>query len=48
MARPGILYVEVKQAAEDLSAKGITPTIERLRQRLGAGSFSTISKHLRS
>ncbi len=46
MARAGVHYVEVKEAAEALLRENLNPTNERIRQRLGSGSFSTISKYL--
>jgi chromosome segregation ATPase len=39
---------EVKEAAEALRDEGINPTYLSIRQKLGRGSFSTISKHLRA
>ena len=47
MARPGISYDAVHQAASALLAEGQTPTVQRVRERLGRGSHSTIAAHLR-
>src|SRR5579872_6174095 len=48
MARAGVIYEEVKREADEMLEHGISPTIERLRQALGGGSFSTLSRHLRA
>ena len=47
MARPGVTYFEVAQAAEQLQADLQTPTIDRVRRKLGSGSNSTIAAHLK-
>ena len=47
MARPGITKKEVFSAANDLTTKGMAPTIEQIRQILKSGSNSTIAGHLR-
>jgi hypothetical protein len=47
MARSGIRYEEVKDAAETLLSRGLSPTIQRVREVLGTGSNTTISDHLR-
>ncbi|OPX55578.1 replication region DNA-binding N-term [Oceanospirillum multiglobuliferum] len=47
MARTGITYQDVKTAIDELLAEGMNPTIAGLRERLGTGSFSTISEHLK-
>lgn len=47
MARTGITYQDVKNAIDDMLAQGLNPTIAGLRERLGTGSFSTISEHLK-
>lgn len=47
MARPGVTYMEVAEAAEDILGQGKTPTIEQIRQKLGTGSSTTIANHLR-
>ena len=46
MARPGVDYLFVAQVAQSLLDEGITPTIERVRMRLGTGSNSTIARYL--
>lgn len=47
MARSGICYEEVKNAAETLLGRGLHPTIQRIREQLGTGSNTTISEHLK-
>lgn len=47
MARPGITYPEVARVATQLTEQGVRPSIEAIRHRLGTGSNSTISRHLR-
>ena len=47
MARSGIGYEEVKDAAETLLSRGLSPTIQRVREVLGTGSNTTISAHLK-
>lgn len=46
MARIGVSYEEVATAADDLLKEGCNPTIEGVRHQIGAGSFTTLSKHL--
>lgn len=47
MARKGITYDQVAEAANSIKARGIEPTIHGVRVELGnEGSFSTISQHL--
>lgn len=46
MPRLGITYDEVIIAADQIRSEGTQPTIEKIRQILGAGSNTTISKHL--
>ncbi len=48
MSRPGITYVEVDNAAQQLLAGGQEPTIERIRNVLKMGSNSTIGAHLKA
>jgi len=48
MARSGIRYQDVKDAAETLLSRGLNPTIQRIRELLGTGSNTTISDHLKS
>ena len=47
MARSGIRYEDVKEAAETLLSRGLPPTIQRVREVLGTGSNTTISDHLK-
>jgi chromosome segregation ATPase len=46
MARTGINLEQVVMAAEQITSQGETPTIEKIRFMLGAGSNTTISKYL--
>ncbi len=48
MARPGVTYFDVSNAAQQLIAAGKTPTIESIRIALGTGSNSTLGSHLRT
>jgi chromosome segregation ATPase len=48
MARPGVTYIEVSNAAQQLIASGRAPTIETIRIALGTGSNSTLGTHLRT
>ena len=41
MARAGVNYHDVAQAAVELKAKGLRPTVDRIREFLGTGSKST-------
>ena len=47
MARPGVTYLDVANAAHKLAAAGKRPTIENVRSVLGTGSNSTLGAHLR-
>ena len=47
MGRVGISYLEVAQAATELMGKGINPTVDAVRERLGTGSKSTIGPYLK-
>ncbi|MDQ7731268.1 DNA-binding protein [Halomonas sp. SpR1] len=47
MARNGIQYSDVQQAIDALLARGDTPSVQRIRDVLGTGSFTTISEHFR-
>jgi len=47
MARPGITYDDVANAATELKGQGKNPTIENVRLILGTGSIGTINMHLR-
>lgn len=48
MARSGIQYSDVQQAIDTLLARGDTPSVQRIREVLGTGSFTTISEHFRN
>jgi chromosome segregation ATPase len=48
MARPGVTYLDVANAAQQLVAAGRMPTIETIRIALGTGSNSTLGNHLRT
>ena len=48
MARPGVSYHDVSNAAAQLVASGKNPTIEHIRVILGTGSNSTLGAHLRA
>jgi|AntDeeMinimDraft_5_1070356.scaffolds.fasta_scaffold01051_1 hypothetical protein len=47
MARHGIQYADVQQAIDALLTRGDTPSVQRIREVLGTGSFTTISEHFR-
>ncbi|GHE19545.1 DNA-binding protein [Halomonas urumqiensis] len=47
MARSGVQYEDVQRAIDDLLARGETPSVQKIREVLGTGSFTTISDHLR-
>jgi hypothetical protein len=47
MARTGINSEQVVMAAEQIVSQGESPTIEKIRFMLGAGSNTTISKYLK-
>lgn len=47
MARPGISYIEVVDAATQLISQNQSPTIERIRAILGTGSSTTIANHFK-
>jgi len=48
MARPGITYLDVEQAAIELQASDKNTTVDGIRALLGTGSKSTIAKHLKT
>lgn len=48
MARAGITYTEVANAARQLQAENKSPTTDNIRGLIGSGSKSTILRHLRS
>ncbi|MBS9402564.1 DNA-binding protein [Halomonas sp. TRM85114] len=47
MARSGVRYEDVQQAIDQLVARHETPSVQKVRELLGTGSFTTISEHLR-
>lgn len=46
MARQGITFDQVSNAANAVQARGMEPTVGIIRSELGTGSFTTISQHL--
>ncbi len=46
MARVGIQYPDVKQAAVQLLSQGIAPSVQKIRDKLRTGSNTTIAEHL--
>ncbi|WP_192037026.1 DNA-binding protein [Halomonas sp. YLGW01] len=47
MARSGVQYEDVQRAVHTLMSRGDAPSVQRIREVLGTGSFTTISEHLR-
>jgi chromosome segregation ATPase len=47
MARLGVTYHDIANAANQLAAENKQPTIEQIRHLLGTGSATTIANHLR-
>lgn len=47
MARYGITYQAVAQAAQEIAQNNRQPTVEQVRRMLGTGSSTTIANHLR-
>jgi hypothetical protein len=47
MARPGVTYQEVVEAANQLVGQQHNPTIEKIRLIIGSGSSTTIAAHLK-
>ena len=47
MARLGVTYQDIANAADQLVGRGKQPTIELIRNLLGTGSTTTIANHLR-
>lgn len=47
MARAGVTYHDVAKAAEAIKNQGHEPTVDRVRERLGTGSKSTIAPLLK-
>lgn len=48
MAREGITQAQVFNAADAISSTGQNPTVASVRAKLGTGSFTTITAHLRA
>lgn len=48
MARQGIQYQDVQQAIDELKSRGDLPSVQRIRDLLGTGSYTTINEHLRT
>ncbi|MDR5902097.1 DNA-binding protein [Halomonas icarae] len=48
MARIGVTYEDVQRAIDALLAQGDAPSVQKIREILGTGSFTTISDHLRT
>ncbi|WP_348816118.1 DNA-binding protein [Halomonas sp. H10-59] len=47
MARTGITYDDVQRAVDTLLKQQEAPSVQKVREILGTGSFTTISEHLR-
>lgn len=47
MARSGVTFAEVDEAARYLQGLGRNPTVDSIRERLGTGSNTTLVEHLR-
>lgn len=47
MARIGITYEDVQRAIDTLLQRQEAPSVQKVREVLGTGSFTTISEHLR-
>ncbi|AUM11028.1 DNA-binding protein [Ketobacter alkanivorans] len=47
MARAGVTYIDIAKAAEAIKSHGQEPTVDRIRERLGTGSKSTIAPLLK-
>jgi len=47
MARGGVTFTEVDEAARYLQGVGQNPTVDSIRQRLGTGSRTTLAEHLK-
>jgi chromosome segregation ATPase len=47
MARGGVTYTEVDEAARYLQGLGRNPTVDAIRERLGTGSRTTLTEHLK-
>ncbi|MFD2189973.1 DNA-binding protein [Pistricoccus aurantiacus] len=47
MARSGVQYEDVHRVIHQLLQQGEAPAVQKIREVLGTGSFTTISEHLR-
>ena len=47
MARIGVDYETIKQAAIKLLSQGIAPSVQKIREVLGTGSNTTIAEYLK-
>ncbi len=47
MARGGVTFTEVDEAARYLQGAGRNPTVDSIRERLGTGSRTTLAEHLK-
>lgn len=47
MSRPGIHYETTKHTAVKLLSQGIAPFMQMIREKLGAGSNTTIAEQLK-
>ncbi|MGM0915292.1 MAG: DNA-binding protein [Pseudomonadota bacterium] len=48
MARSGVTYEDVQRAIDELLTRGDAPSVQKIREVLGTGSYTTISEHLRA
>lgn len=48
MARGGVTYSDISEAAESIKEAGQNPTVDRVLNHLGTGSKSTIAPHLKN
>lgn len=46
MARIGIQYEDVKHAVIHFLSQGVAPSVQKVREKLGTGSNTTIAEHL--
>ena len=47
MARSGVQYDDVRRAIDRLLQQGEAPSVQKIREVLGTGSFTTINEHFR-
>jgi len=48
MARSGVIYEEVERVARQLLSNGQHPSVQKVRNKLGTGSNTTIANHLKT